>query len=164
MRLIALIIAVQSMGAAFSATPRELSPNNFVAVEAPCSRASLNALRSLINAEAMAQEQLWSLVSALLCDAGEPTRRTEVVLRHLATSVHHTAAGFEGPTSSYELRSSPSVAAEMTLATIVNYAELSVADSLHAALVYAGDICTRRVTFDHQKERWVITRYASSCD
>ena len=164
MRLLAFIVAAQLTGATLSETPREPSPKHFVAMEAPCSEASLNTLRSLINAEAMAHEQLWSLVTALLCDAGEPSRRTEVVLRHLAASVHHTTSGLDGPTSSFELRRGPSAAAEMTLATSVNYAELSLPDSRHAALVYAGDICTRRVTIDHQRARWTITRYTSSCD
>ncbi|RNF82334.1 hypothetical protein [Montanilutibacter psychrotolerans] len=131
----------------------------------PCGAQSLRSFREIIVTRTSrgSLHAPLDLVPMILCGNRDDGVRLSTVYDHMAERMTHVEEHTGMPPVRSQVKKSLELAAEMILATNVDYAELSASqDSL--LLEYSGDACSRQVKIEVVRGAWLITEYVSSCD
>ncbi|MFQ6309109.1 hypothetical protein ACLMLE_02325 [Lysobacter capsici] len=147
-----------------AAAQADRSVRPHVSASEPCSQSQISKYRSAVFDRASAPQQLWPLIASMICSTGGDDARIQTAYDHLPPKLRHSTEdlGMERTTETVER--SRDLASEMTTASKVDYAELTVKTKSLVELQYSGGACSRQIDVRLTGRKWVIDEYVSGCD
>jgi hypothetical protein len=157
-----LILLMALITPAAAHADRSVRPH--VSASEPCAQAQISKYRSTVFDKTATPQKLWPLIASIICSAGGDDARIQTVYDYLPPKLRHRTEdlGMERTTETVER--SRDLASEMTTASEVDYAELTVKTKSLVELQYSGGACSRQIDVRLTGRKWAIDEYVSGCD